>query len=75
MGSKNANFFHDQSMLKISLALLDSPQSARQISNRCDVPIATVYRKLKELEEKKMLHISGIIKNNRNRIKLYKKKF
>lgn len=34
---------------------LDSPMTASEISDRCDVPLSTTYRKLEELTESSLL--------------------
>lgn len=74
MESQNVKFSDDEIMNKIFITLVESPQSATQISDKSNVPISSVYRKLKKLEEKKLIETSGMIKNDRSRIKLYKKK-
>lgn len=63
-------FFTDEYMMKIFQALMDSPKTAQQISSECNVSIATVYRKLKALEERQLIQTSGVISNG-VRIKKY----
>lgn len=72
-GSGKIKKNRDKTVIKIFQTLADSPKSAHQISAECKIPIATVYRKLKILEGKKLLQISGKINNNGDRIRLYKK--
>jgi DNA-binding transcriptional ArsR family regulator len=40
------------------LAAADSPMTARELIDACDIPRATVYRKLKRLEEADLLETS-----------------
>lgn len=54
------------------LGTLDTPKSAQKISIECNIPIATVYRKLKELKKQNLVIVSGKIFDGR-RIRLYKK--
>ena len=58
-------------------SLTKSPKSAQEISLETIVPLSSVYRKLKLLEEKKLVQISGdirIVKSGKIcRIRLYKK--
>lgn len=65
-------FFKDGYMMKVFETLLDSPKSAEQISDECNIPRSTVYRKLKDLKEKKLIKTNGTIENG-TRIRVYKK--
>lgn len=38
-----------------------SPKSAYQLSKDCDISLTTVYRQVKRLNDKKLLHVSGSI--------------
>ncbi len=67
-------FFKDEIMMNIFQSIIKSPKSATQISFECDIPISTVYRKLRDLREKKLLHISGFLNDHERRTKLYKKR-
>jgi predicted transcriptional regulator len=64
----------NKNMMKIFQTLLDVPKTAQQISNDCQIPISTVYKKLKELENKKTVRVSGAIKDG-VRCKLYQMNF
>lgn len=66
--------FKDEITMNIFQKISHSPKSANQISYECDIPLATVYRKLKNLDEKKLVDISGTMVNDKHRTKLYKKK-
>jgi predicted transcriptional regulator len=72
MDSLQIQFFNDKKMMKIFQTLLDTPKTSRQISYECNMPIATVYRKLKSLENKRLVKTSGTI-NNGIRNRLYQK--
>lgn len=60
----------DKNVMKIFQTVLEVPKTAQQISNDCKIPISTVYKKLKELENKKLVRISGAIKDGA-RYRLY----
>jgi len=66
-------FFKDEIMMNIFQKIMKSPKSASQISFECDIPLPTVYRKLKNLYEKNLVDISGTMVNDKHRTKLYKK--
>lgn len=66
------NFFKDEMMTNIFQKIKNSPKSANQISFECDIPLPTVYRKLKKLNEKDLIDISGAMINDKHRTKLYK---
>lgn len=66
-------FFTDRYMMKVFESVLDSPKSAEQISDECHIPRSTVYRKLRDLEEKHLLQRKGTIENGK-RTRIYKKK-
>ena len=73
MKSLESKFCTDQYM-KVLGSLTKSPKFAQQISYEAHVSITTVYRKLKVLEEKHLVNISGIfISSSKCKIKLYKK--
>ncbi len=74
LDSWKIKYFKDEIMMNVFQSLIDSPKTATQISFECDIPISTVYRKLKDLREKKLLHVSGFLNDNERRTKLYKKK-
>lgn len=65
-------FFNDKYMMLVFKSLLKSPKTAQQIGKDCNISIATVYRKLNELEKRQLVRTSGSI-NNGVRNKIYKK--
>ena len=73
-GSKKIDFYKDTHMVKIFESLIDSPKTAQQISEHCNIPKSTVYRKLRKLEEVQAILRKGIIENGvRNRIYIQSK--
>ena len=66
------NFFNDEILMNIFQKIKDSPKSASQISFECDIPLPTVYRKLKKLYDKNLVDLSGTMINDKHRTKLYK---
>lgn len=67
-------FFSDKIMMKIFQTLVDTPKTALQISYESNMPIATVYKKLKSLENEKLVKTSGAINDYGRRNRLYQKK-
>lgn len=53
---------------------MDSPKSAVEISGLTKIPISTVYRRLQELHDKKLLSISGSINDDGKKFFLYRSK-
>lgn len=53
---------------------IDSPKSAVDLSAITKIPISTVYRRLQELYDKKLLAISGSISKDGKKFFLYKSK-
>lgn len=59
-------------LLKIIESVQNSPKSAQQISEECNIPRSTVYKKLKILQDKNLIQTKGILQNGvKNRV--YKK--
>ncbi len=63
---------------KYCRAILEStselPKSAKQLSQECNVPISTAYRRIQQLHDHKLLSISGTISEDGKRFFLYKSK-
>jgi len=63
---------------KYSRAVLEStrecPKSAKQLSQECNMPICTTYRRVQGLYDRKLLSISGTINENGKKFFLYKSK-
>ena len=69
MESWKIKFYKDKHMAKIFASLADSPKTAQQISDACNIPRSTVYRKLRKLEDIQVILRKGKIENGvRNRI-------
>lgn len=63
----------DDKVLRILDSISDSAKSAKEISDSCNLPISTVYRKIRILREKEFLSVSGTI-NDGVRNYLFRKK-
>ena len=62
-------FFKDSQMAKIFDSVIDSPKTAQQISDECSIPKSTVYRKLRNLEDRQIILRKGKLENGvRNRV-------
>jgi len=55
--------FQDLKLMSILGSICNGPKSAKEIAINCNIPITTVYRKLRILENQKHLHISRIQDN------------
>lgn len=53
---------------------MDSPKSVLELSAMTKIPISTVYRRIQELHDKKLLSISGSISDDGKKFFLYKSK-
>ena len=53
---------------------MDKPKSAIEIANETKIPISTVYRRLQDLTDNRLLRISGTISNEGKKYFLYKSK-
>jgi predicted ArsR family transcriptional regulator len=52
----------------------DEPQSAQELSDELDIPIATCYRRIDELTEHDLLELhDNILSDDRRRIKVYRR--
>ncbi|MDG5775539.1 helix-turn-helix domain-containing protein [Haloarculaceae archaeon H-GB2-1] len=52
----------------------DEPQSAQDLSDELDIPIATCYRRIDELTEHDLLELhDNILSDDRRRIKVYRR--
>ncbi|HJU13715.1 MAG TPA: ArsR family transcriptional regulator [Candidatus Nitrosotalea sp.] len=52
----------------------DLPKSAKQLSQGCNVPISTAYRRIQQMHDHKLLSISGTINEDGKKFFLYKSK-
>jgi predicted transcriptional regulator len=73
MESWKIKFLKDMNMLKVFKSVGSSPKTAKQISEECDMPRTTVYKKLKLLQGKNLIKTTGILQNGR-RYRIYKNK-
>lgn len=64
-------FFKDNDFMRIIQCVLESPKSAQLISKECNIPLTTVYRKLKKLKEHNLLQTSGTIDDTGVKIRLF----
>lgn len=55
-------------------ATMNEPKSAIEISNEYKIPISTIYRRLQNLHDNKLLRISGQISNDGKKFFLYQSK-
>lgn len=55
-------------------AIMDTPKSAIEISREKDIPLSTVYRRIQQLHDAKMIRTSGVITDEGKRLFLYKSK-
>jgi len=67
-------FFKDKKMMKVLSSVMDSPKSAKEISSECNLPISTVYRKLRMMYHNGLLKTSGNITNNGVKTRKFAKK-
>jgi len=64
-------FFEDRRLIQIFVSLMNVPKSAKQISQETKIPIGSVYRKLKKLEQKELLKRSGAISHQGSKTFFY----
>lgn len=55
-------------------AIMNAPKSAIEISREKDIPLSTVYRRIQQLHDAKMIRTSGVITEEGKRLFLYKSK-
>lgn len=56
------------------LGATDEPQSAQELSDELEIPIATCYRRIDELTEHDLLELhDNILSDDRRRIKVYRR--
>ncbi len=53
---------------------IDCPKSAKQLSQECNIPISTAYRRVQQLHDHKLVTISGMINEDGKKYFLYKSK-
>ncbi len=64
----------DKYCRKILNTTLDKPMSAMEIARESKIPISTIYRRLQNLHDNKLLGISGSISEDGKKYFLYKSK-
>ncbi|MDH3824878.1 MAG: helix-turn-helix domain-containing protein [Nitrosopumilus sp.] len=64
----------DKYCRSILKAIMDKPKSAMEIAMECKIPISTVYRRIQNLHDSKMLYTSGQISDDGKKFFLYKSK-
>lgn len=64
-------FVEDIWLMRIFVSLMNTPKSAKQISQETKIPISSVYRRIKKLEQRGLLERSGIIANGGAKTFLY----
>jgi predicted transcriptional regulator len=55
-------------------AIMDVPKSAIEVSREKMIPLSTVYRRIQQLHDSKMIRTSGVITDEGKRLFLYKSK-
>lgn len=66
--------FSDNNLTKVFDSLSDTPKSAKTIAKQSGVSTTTTYRKIRELKEKRLVAVSGILDSDGRRNFLYRKK-
>jgi len=70
--SWQVEFFEDRRLMQIFVSLMNTPKSAKQISQETKIPINSVYRRLKKLEYRELLEKSGAISHEGAKTFFYK---
>ena len=55
-------------------AIMNTPKSAIEVSREKMIPLSTVYRRIQQLHDSKMIRTSGVITDEGKRLFLYKSK-
>ncbi|MGY5143594.1 MAG: ArsR family transcriptional regulator [Candidatus Nitrosopumilus sp. bin_32a] len=55
-------------------SIMDVPKSAIEVSREKKIPLSTVYRRIQQLHDSKMIRTSGVITDEGKRLFLYKSK-
>ena len=55
-------------------AIMETPKSAIEVSREKIIPLSTVYRRIQQLHDLKMIRTSGVITEEGKRLFLYKSK-
>jgi len=55
-------------------SIMDMPKSAIEVSREKKIPLSTVYRRIQQLHDSKMIRTSGVITDEGKRLFLYKSK-
>ncbi|MFB5624193.1 MAG: ArsR family transcriptional regulator [Nitrosopumilus sp.] len=74
---KKENFLEilsDKYCRSILEAIMDTPKSAIEVSREKIIPLSTVYRRIQQLHDSKMIRTSGVITEEGKRLFLYKSK-
>lgn len=64
----------NENLTKIFYSLTSSPKSVKTISEETGISRTTTYRKIRELKEKRLVTVSGILDDSGIRNFLYRKK-
>ena len=64
----------DKYCRSILKAIMDKPKSVMDLAMECHIPISTVYRRIQNLHDSKMLYTSGSISEDGKKFFLYKSK-
>ena len=68
------NVLSDNSSRRILDAIIDTPKSILEINDETQVPMRTVYRKIRSMHDCNLLKISGTITDTGKKYFLYKSK-
>lgn len=64
----------DQYCRMILRSIKSTPKSCMDISAECRIPISTVYRRMQELHDQKLVQTSGVIGDDGKKFLLYQSK-
>jgi len=64
----------DRYCRSILKAIMDKPKSVTDLAVETKIPISTIYRRVQNLHDNKLLHISGVITDEGKKLFLYKSK-
>ena len=65
---------YDKYCRSILEAIMNTPKSAIEVSREKMIPLSTVYRRIQQLHDSKMIRTSGVITDEGKRLFLYKSK-
>lgn len=64
---------YDKNLTKVLDSLTNTPKSTKAIAEEAGVSKSTTYRKIRELKEKQLVSVSGILDDSGNKHFLYRK--